>query len=183
MSPPRAPAPPPRFGGRPLAIGGVVLAIVIIGLGLALIPRGAKHAARGAAARATATVTPSATPAPARRPSLAAQVRALDDLMRMSERGRAAAVRGDFSAAVANRARLARRIDRLHARATNSSLRVGLVAFGAAVREALRQNRTCKASCETADLGRVGRLKQAALARLNPLLHRYAHTSYRRTQI
>jgi hypothetical protein len=161
----------------------VVLAIVLIGVGLALIPQGAKHPARGAAARATATATPTATRTPAPGPSLAAQVRSLDSLMRMSERGRAAAVKGNFGAAVANRASLARRIDRLRARTTSPALRAGLARLSAAVDEALNQNRTCKAGCSAADLARVGRLKQAALSRLNPLLRRYAHTSYRREQI
>ncbi len=163
-----------------------MLAIVAIGLGLALIPRGAEHNASGDAARAataTATPTPTKTQTPPRGASLATEVRTLDSLMRMSERGRAAAVKGNFAAAAANRARLARRIERLRARATSPELRAGLVDFKAAVDEALRQNRTCKASCSAGDLARVGRLKQAALDRLDPLLRRYAHTSYRRAQI
>jgi hypothetical protein len=184
MAPPSAPGRPPRLGGRPLAIGGVLLAIVLIGLGLALIPRGAKQPAPGSAARAaTTTPTATATPPPSRGPSLAKQVQTLDALMRMSERGRAAAVKGNFAAAAANRARLARRIGRLRSSATSPALRAGLTRLNAAVDEALRQNRSCKANCSTEDLQRIGRLKQAALDRLNPLLRRYAHTSYRRAQI
>jgi hypothetical protein len=183
MAASRPPARPPWLAGRGLAIGGVVLAIVLIGVGLVLIPQGAPHRPRAAAALGTSTPSATATPAPPRGPSLAAQVVSLDALMRMSERGRAAAVKGDFAAAVANRATLARRIDRLHGRATDPALRGGLARLGAAMREALRQNRTCKASCSAADLARIGRLKQAALSRLDPLLRRYAHTSYRREQI
>jgi hypothetical protein len=184
MAPPPPPGQPPRIGGPPLAIGGIVLAIVLAGLGLALIPRGDKHPAR-AAAPVTSTPTPTATKAAATvaGPSLAAQVQDVDAMMRMSERGRSAAVKGNFAAAVANRATLARRIARLQQQAKEPGLRAGLASFGAAVREALRQNRTCRADCSAADLARVGRLKQQALTRLNPLLRRYAHTHYSRAQI
>jgi hypothetical protein len=111
-------------------------------------------------------------------------VKALDPLMRMSERGRSDAVKGNFAAAVANRESLLRKLDRLRAQVTAPpAFRAGLASFAAAVREALRQNRTCKATCSAADLARVGRLKQAALNRLNPLLRRYAGTTYSRRQI
>jgi hypothetical protein len=110
-------------------------------------------------------------------------VRSLDALMRLSERGRADALHGDFTAAVANRTTLLSRIQRLRSAARDATLQAGLDRFAAAVQEALRQNRTCKAACETADLDKVGRLKQAALTRLNPLLRRFAHTSYTRAQI
>jgi hypothetical protein len=163
---------------RLLAVGGVVLAIMVAGLLLLFLPHGTKHPVRQAA---RGTATPVATHAPVA--GLASQVRSLDALMRMSERGRAAAVKGDFAAAVANRSSLLRRIDRLRAHAASPVLRSGLVRFAAAVREALRQNRTCKAGCSGADLARVARLKQAALVRLNPLLRRYAGTHYRRRQI
>jgi hypothetical protein len=179
ISPPAAPQPRGPADRRLLAIGGVVLAIMIAGLALLFIPHGAKAPARHPVA--PATPTPTATKA--LRPALAAQVNALDRLMRMSERGRSAAVNGNFAAAVANRASLLAKIERLRARATAPALRAGLASFAAAVREALQQNRTCRAACSAADLARVGRLKRAALGRLNPLLRRYAGTSYRPEQI
>jgi hypothetical protein len=184
--PPAADEPRGPADRRLLAILGVVVAIMIGGLLLLFLPHGAKHppqqAAKLATATATATPTPTATKA-APSPALAAQVKTLDALMRMSEHGRADAVKGDFAAAVANRESLLRRIDRLHAGAAAPALRAGLTSFAAAVREALRQNRTCRADCWAADVAQVGRLKQAALDRLDPLLRRYAGTTYRREQI
>jgi hypothetical protein len=180
VAPPAAPEPRGPVDRRLLAVGGVVLAIMVAGLVLLLIPHGAKQPERQAAL-GTPTSTPTARQAPAT--GLASQVKSLDALMRMSERGRSAAVKGNFAAAVVNRTSLLRKIQRLRARAATPVLRSGLASFAAAVREALRQNRTCKAACPAADLARVGRFKQAALARLNPLLRRYAGTRYRRQQI
>jgi hypothetical protein len=185
MAPPKPPPPPkPREWRRPdrrvVGVGVAVLVIALAGLALALIPKG--HSTPHAAAKLG---TPTATPAAPRaaQPTLAAQVRSLDALMRLSERGRADALHGDFTAAVANRTTLLSRIQRLRSAARDATLQAGLDRFAAAVQEALRQNRTCKAACETADLDKVGRLKQAALTRLNPLLRRFAHTSYTRAQI
>jgi hypothetical protein len=163
-----------------LGVAGAVLLIALAGLALALIPKGAKKPQR-AAALGTPTATAAATAEPG--PRLAAQVASLDALMRFSARGRRQAVQGDFAAAAANRATLLRRIDRLRGAARNASLRAGLASFAAAVKEALGQNRTCKAACSATDLAKVGRLKQQALDRLNPLLRRYTHTRYKRAQI
>ena len=188
MAPPKPPPPPkpprewPKLDRRAAGVGIAVLLIALAGLALVLIPKGGKTPQKAATlGTPTATATPKPTQAP--RPKLAAQVRSLDALMRLSERGRTAAVNGDFAAAVANRTTLLSRIQRLNAGVRDARLKGGLQRFAAAVQEALRQNRTCKAACETADLDKVGVLKQAALKRLNPLLRRYAHTSYKRAQI
>ena len=184
MAPPKPPKPPrewPKLDRRAAGVGVAVLLIALAGLALVLIPKGGKPHPAAALGTPTATATPKPTQAP--QPKLAAQVHSLDALMRFSERGRAAAVNGDFAQAVANRTTLLSRIQRLRAAVRDARLRGGLVRFAAAVQEALRQNRTCKAGCSTADLDKVGALKRAALQRLNPLLRRYAHTSYMLAQI
>jgi hypothetical protein len=186
MAPPKPPPPPkpprewPKLDRRAAGVGIAVLLIALAGLALVLIPKGGKTPQKAAT---LGTPTATATPQPTPQPKLAAQVRSLDALMRLSERGRIAAVNGDFAAAVANRTTLLSRIRRLNTGVRDARLKGGLQRFAAAVQEALRQNRTCKAGCETADLDKVGALKQAALKRLNPLLRRYAHTSYKRAQI
>jgi hypothetical protein len=182
-TPPPPPKPPrewPKLDRRAAGVGIAILLIALAGLALVLIPKGGKSPQKAAT---LGTPTATATPLPTPRPRLAAQVRDLDALMRFSERGRTAAVNGDFAAAVANRTTLLGRIQRLNHAARDARLKAGLTSFAAAVQEALRQNRTCKAACETSDLDKVGTLKQAALKRLNPLLRRYAHTSYKRAQI
>jgi hypothetical protein len=115
--------------------------------------------------------------------ALRGQVQRLDGLMRLSAAGRAAAIRGDTVAAIANRTDLLRRLSGLRADVSDARLRGGLDAFHAGIRESLRQNRVCATRCPAADLARVARLKRTALARLNPLLRRYAGTEYRLEQI
>jgi hypothetical protein len=184
MTPPQPPKPPrewPKLDRRAAGVGIAVVLIALAGVALLLVPKGKSPQQAATLGTPTATATP--PPERAHGPKLAAQVRDLDALMRFSERGRTAAVSGDFAAAVANRTTLLVRIQRLDAAARDATLKAGLARFAAAVQEALRQNRTCKAACETADLDKVGALKQAALKRLNPLLRRYAHTSYKRAQI
>ena len=70
----------------------------------------------------------------------------LDSLMKRSARGRAAAVKGDFAAATANRSDLLRRLRRLERQADDAELKAAATSFAAAIRESLRQNRECKAA-------------------------------------
>jgi hypothetical protein len=112
-------------------------------------------------------------------PDVAAQVRTLDGLMRLSVKGRAAAVSGDIKAATASRATLLRNLKRLEAEATDKPLKAAVVSFIPAITEALRQNRECGSKCSTADLNKVARLKQAALKKINPLLKAHGSGTYR----
>jgi hypothetical protein len=111
------------------------------------------------------------------------QVQTLDDLMKTSMKGRTAAGRGDTKAAIANRSTLLKDLQSLRSDATNAQLKTGLRSFTAAIRESLRQNRECAAKCSTSELNKVYRLKQAAVTELNPLLRKYAKTSYRSRDI
>jgi hypothetical protein len=124
---------------------------------------------------------PAKTPAP--KAGLAVQVRTLDDLMKLSQAGRGAAVKGETKAAIASRTKLLTDLRRLNGQAGDAKLKAGLRDFTAAIRESLRQNRRCGADCPTADLNRVNRLKQRAVAQLNPLLRKYAKTSYSAREI
>ena len=58
-----------------------------------------------------------------------------------------------------------------------------MASFSAAIRESLRQNRECASKCSTADLQKVGRLKTAALAKVNPLLEAHGGRTYKRAEI
>ncbi len=98
--------------------------------------------------------------------------------MKLSEQGRAAAVKGDTKAAIANRTKLLAGLKRLGAQATDARLKAGLGSFTAAIRESLRQNSECADRCSAAELNKVNRLKRQAVTELNPLLRRYARTSY-----
>jgi hypothetical protein len=124
------------------------------------------------------TATPEATPA-----ALAAQVETLDSLLKRSARGRAAAVRGDFEAAAAGRSDLLRRLRRLERQTDDAELKAATTSFAAAVRESLRQNRECKDACSERELQRVGRLKETALKKINPLLEAQGLDTYTATDI
>ena len=125
------------------------------------------------------TPEPSATAKPVKAPKVDAQVKTLDGLMRLSEKGRAAAVNGDIKTATAQRATLLRDLERLDAQATDKQLKAALATFIPAITEALRQNRECGSKCSTADLNKVARLKQAALNKVNPLLKAHGGDTYR----
>ena len=134
------------------------------------------------AAAGTSTATPAASEAPRPTPRPAAglrrQVLTLDGLMKLSEQGRAAAVKGDTKAAIANRTKLLAGLKRLDAQATDARLKAGLRSFTAAIRESLRQNSECADRCSAGELNKVNRLKRQAVAELNPLLRRFARSSY-----
>ena len=57
------------------------------------------------------------------------------------------------------------------------------IAFSAAIRESLRQNRDCASKCSASDIKKVGQLKDAALAKLNPLLKPFGFGPYTSKQI
>ena len=159
--------------------------MLLLGGGVAALVLGGDDKKPVAAAVPADTATPDATrPAPKRaQPDLGRQVQTLDGLMKTSQKGRAAAARGDTKAAVANRAKLVKDIQRLRIRAAEKQLKAGLGSFAAAVRESLRQNRECGAGCSASDLSKVNRLKQDTVDALNPLLRKYAKTSYRARDI
>jgi hypothetical protein len=159
-----------------LLIGGGIAALVLSG------GSGDPQPAADRAAAAPPETAPTAAP-PASDAKLRRQVQALDGLMRASVRGRAAAVKGDTKAAIANRAKLLADLRRLSAEATDAQLKGGLRSFTAAIRESLRQNSECGERCTASELNQVNRLKQQTLAKLNPLLRRYARTSYRSRDI
>ena len=117
---------------------------------------------------------------PPKRPQadLPKQVQTLDGLMKTSQKGRAAAAKGDTKAAIANRSKLVKDVQRLRGEATDKQLKAGLASFAAAIRESLRQNRECGAACSASDLKKVSRLKQDTVDALNPLLRKYAKTTY-----
>jgi hypothetical protein len=124
------------------------------------------------------TAEPKATAAP-----IEAQVKTLDELVRFSAKGRKAAVNGDIKAAIANRAKLLRDIRALNKQADDKQLKAALVTFDAAIAESLRQNRECASKCSDADLAKVGKLKTAALAKINPLLKEHGGRTYKREEI
>ncbi len=134
-------------------------------------------------ATTTDATTTDATSTAASGAALRAQVQRLNALMRLSEQGRAAAIRGDTRTAAANRSDLLRRLRSLRADVDDPKLQAGVDAFIAAIRESLHQNRTCGSRCSPEKIARVGRLKSAALATLTPLLRTYAGTSYRSEDI
>jgi hypothetical protein len=103
--------------------------------------------------------------------------------MKRSARGRAAALKGDFEAAAANRSDLLRRVRRLERQADDAELKAAATSFAAAVRESLRQNRECGAGCPAKDLQKVTKLKQDALEKINPLLEAQDLETYKATEI
>jgi hypothetical protein len=146
-----------------------------------LLSGGDREPETGAAVSASTPEPPAKTAAP--KADLADQVGTLDDLMKASQAGRGAAVKGDTKAAIANRTKLLADLRRLNEKASDARLKAGLRDFTAAIRESLRQNRECGADCPVADLNQVNRLKQRAVTQLNPLLRKYAKTSYRAREI
>ena len=171
--------------------GGLIIAIAVtvlllVGGGVAALVLGGDDKPKPVAAAAPKdTATPAATrPAHKRaQPDLGRQVQTLNGLMRTSQQGRAAAAKGDTKAAIANRSKLLKDVQRLRAQATDRQLKAGLGSFAAAVRESLRQNRECGAACSASDLSKVNRLKQDTVDALNPLLRKYAKTTYRARDI
>lgn len=167
-----------------LLVGSLVAALVLSGGSDKPKPTSAK-AARGTTEPGETgppeSKRPTSTPGPDA--DLSSQVRLLDDLMKASAKGRAAAVRGETDAAIANRSKLLENLQRLRSEAGDARLRAGLGSFTAAIRESLRQNRECADACSATELSKVNRLKQQAVARLNPLLRIYAQTTYRSRDI
>jgi hypothetical protein len=106
------------------------------------------------------------------------QVLALDDLMKKSQEGRVAAAEGDTKTAIANRSDLLEDLQRLRGQAGDATLKAGLGSFVAAIRESLRQNRECADACPAGDIEKVNGLKRETVDALNPLLRRYAKTTY-----
>lgn len=157
--------------------GGLAAALVLSGGSNTPTPKpAAAKAARG-------TPAPEKTARPKPDADLSSQVRTLDDLMKISVQGRTAAAKGETKAAIANRSALLKDLQSLRAETKNARLKAGLASFTAAIQESLRQNRECAAKCSTSELNKVNRLKQAAMAELNPLLRKYAKTSYRSRDI
>jgi hypothetical protein len=180
-------APSPREGwsrGRIVAVAATVV-LLAGSLAAALLLSGGEDRKPESGAAVTASTPPPETPSrtPAPKAGLAQQVRTLDDLMKASRAGRNAAVEGDTDAAIANRTGLLKDLRRLSGNASDVKLKAGLRDFTAAIQESLRQNRECGADCPTAALNQVNRLKQRAVEHLNPLLRKYAKTSYRAREI
>jgi hypothetical protein len=161
----------------------VVTAVLLIGSGIAvLLLRGGDDPKPAAARAAPATPEPEPTerPKPPRSDAdLRRQVLALDGLMEKSQQGRAAAAKGDTKAAIANRAALLKNLEQLSGQAKDTKLKAGLASFTAAIRESLRQNRECGDACPAGDLEKVNELKRETVEALNPLLRKYAKTTYR----
>ena len=200
---PRPPVPPPApqvaararerwSDGRLVAIA--VTAVLLVGsLVAALVLSGGSDEPKPMSAKAARGISEPGETAPpeAKRPSstaepeadLRSQVKMLDNLMKASQKGRAAAVKGETDAAIANRSKLLKDLQRLRSEAGDAQLRAGLGSFTAAIRESLRQNRECADACSATELNNVNRLKQQAVVRLNPLLRKYAKTTYRSRDI
>ena len=188
-----APASPPRQAGAPnrARIDGRTAAIVAVVVLLAaavttavvVLTGGSEPERASNAVVEDAKSEPVATTAAPRTDELDAQVKQLGELMLLSKKGRAQAVEGDVKAAAASRAQLLKDIRALDADTGDKALKAGLVSFGAAIRESLRQNRECGSKCSIADLQKVGRLKQAALKRLNPILKAHGARTYKPVEI
>jgi hypothetical protein len=181
------PANRSRIDKRTAAIvAGTVLLATVVAVVVLVLTGGSEPSTPAAEAPPAKAVVEQASPEPvatAKRkkaaPNLAAQVKTLDGLMRLSEKGRAAAVQGDIKTATASRAKLLRDLKRLYADATDKPLKAAVASFIPAITEALRQNRECGSKCSTADLNKVARLKQAALDKVNPLLKAHGSDTYR----
>ena len=197
--PPPPPGPPPEPRRPPLTavgdfvrridprVAAVVLAILVIGGGLIALGTIGRSAKPHTTAQATtldptstpeSTKTPRPKPTPKPGPSLKSQILKLDTLLKLSQKGRAAAVQGNFKAATANRAELLKDLQSLQGKAKNTQLKAGLAAFIAAITESLRQNRTCGSKCPSSDIAKVSTLKATAVVKLNPLLHRFGAGPY-----
>ena len=191
-TPPRPPKPPREPLSPGLIVAGVVTAVLLIGGGAAaLLLSGRDEPNRAAALSTPAASEPESTtrPTPTRaaptrsNPNLRRQVLALDDLMKQSQAGRAAAAKGDTKTAIANRSDLLKDAQRLRGQARDAKLKAGLGSFVAAIRESLRQNRECADGCPAGDLEKVNGLKRETVGALNPLLRKYAKTTYRARDI
>ena len=158
----------------------IITAVLLIGSGVAALLLSGGEEPKSAAAESTP-----ASPEPTREApepadaDLRRQVLALDDLMRKSQEGRAAAASGDTEAAIANRSDVLEGLQQLRREAEDAKLKAGLGLFVAAIRESLRQNRECADGCPASDLDKVNGLKRRTVESLNPLLREYAETSYR----
>ncbi len=195
--PPAAPPPKTKSPKRPkqprepvspgLIVAGIVTLLLLIGSGVAalLLSGGDDDPKRSAAVESTPVAPdPQETTAPPSTDAdLRQQVLTLDDLMKKSQEGRAAAASGDTEAAIANRADLLKALQRLQRQAEDAKLKAGLGSFVAAIRESLRQNRECGDACPTGDLNKVNTLKRETVQTLNPLLRKYAKTSYHGREI
>jgi hypothetical protein len=164
-----------------LIVAIAIAAALLIGSGVAaLLLRGGDEPKATAAASKPAAPEPEKTAPPKRSDAdLRRQVLTLDDLMKNSQEGRAAAAKGDTKAAIANRSDLLKELQRLRGQATDVKLKAGLASFVAAIRESLRQNRECGDACPASDLDKVNTLKRETVEALNPLLRKYAKTTYR----
>jgi hypothetical protein len=171
--------------GLIVAIAATVILLVGGGIAALVLSGDKPKPAAAATAAPTQTAKPDATRPPAKRsrPDLGRQIQTLDSLMKTSEKGRAAASNGDTKAAIANRSKLLADLQRLRRSAADKQLKAGLASFAAAIRESLRQNRECGAACPASDLSKVNRLKQQTVDALNPLLRKYAKTTYRARDI
>ena len=157
-------------------LGGLaVLAAIIVVLVLVFGGKKDKPATPVKKAAATATASPAATAA---KDSLKVQVIDFDALLKRSEKGRSAAVHGDFKDAIANRAKLLSDLKALDKRATDPQFKAALTTFTAAIRESLRQNRECQSTCPQSDLLKVQKLKQQTLAKAQPLLDKFGGGKY-----
>jgi hypothetical protein len=177
-----------RIDGRTAAIVAVVVALAAIVTTAVVLLTGGSEPERAEAPRVeqvAETATPTAKPKSTPRPTadLDAQVKTLDELVRFSKKGRASAVNGNMKAAIANRTKLLRDIRALDKQADDKQLKAALASFDAAIAESLRQNRECASKCSSADLGKVGKLKQSALAKINPLLEEHGGRTYKRSEI
>jgi hypothetical protein len=186
-------APPnrARMDGRTLAIVGIVVLLAAIVTTALVVLTGGDEPERAAAPQDppvtvedTPEPTPEKTAAPKRTAApIEAQVKTLDELVRFSAKGRKSAVNGDMKAAIANRSKLLKDIGALDKQAKDKDLKAALAGFSAAITESLRQNRECASKCSTADLNKVGKLKDAALSKINPLLKEHGGRTYKREQI
>jgi hypothetical protein len=177
--PPKPPKQPREPVSPGLIAAGIITLVLLIGSGVAalLLSRGDDDPKPAAVVESTAE--PEETEAPRTGANLRQQVLTLDDLMKKSKQGRTAAAAGDTEAAIANRSDLLKDLQRLEGEAEDADLKAGLGSFVAAIRESLRQNRECADACSTADLDKVNALKRQTVQTLNPLLRKYAKTSYR----
>ncbi len=190
---PAEPPPPPnraKLDQRTLAIVAiVVLLAAIVTTALVLLTGDSKPEPAAAptdtpVAVETSEPTPEKTAKPTKTAApIEAQVKTLDELVRFSAKGRKAAVNGDMKAAIANRSKLLRDIRALDKQADDKPLKAALTSFDAAIAESLRQNRDCGSKCGDADLKKVGDLKDAALAKINPLLKEHGGRTYKREEI
>jgi hypothetical protein len=185
--PPKSPKPP-RPPREPITRGAIVAAVItavlLIGSGVAVVLlRGGDEPQPAAAKSTPVAVEPEETarpkPTPRSDADLRRQVLALEGLMERSQEGRAAAAKGDTKAAIANRSALLKDLQALSAEVKDAKLKAGLASFTAAIRESLRQNRECGNACPAAELEKVNDLKSETVEALNPLLRKYAKTTYR----